>query len=163
MCGFVPNPNFVVEKLCAISKSPRKRSRAGPEVIKLFSCSTQLSSKFILLINIKMPTIDGILTFIGMINTTYESLIARKICILRHFDFYEQLKFRRQSSSTFHYSNNKGADQTARMRRLVCAIVVRKPRRPRPIFVYYRVYGGVGFRPSFVMAMLCVLSVLAII
>ena len=28
----------------------------GPEVIKLFSCSTQLSTKFILLINIKMPT-----------------------------------------------------------------------------------------------------------
>ena len=27
----------------------------GPEVIKLFSCSTQLSTKFILLINVKMP------------------------------------------------------------------------------------------------------------
>ena len=35
----------------------------GSEVIKLFSCSTQLSTKFILLINIKMPTIVGILTF----------------------------------------------------------------------------------------------------
>ena len=39
-------------------------------VIKLFSCSTQLSTKFILLINVKMPTIVGILTFISMINTT---------------------------------------------------------------------------------------------
>ena len=29
----------------------------GPEVIKLYSCSTQLSMKFILLINVKMPTI----------------------------------------------------------------------------------------------------------
>ena len=37
----------------------------GPEVIKLFSCSTQLSTKFILLINIKMPTIVGILTFMS--------------------------------------------------------------------------------------------------
>ena len=27
--------------------------RPGPEVIKLFSCSTQLSTKFILLINVK--------------------------------------------------------------------------------------------------------------
>ena len=35
----------------------------GPEVIKLFPCSTQLSMKFFLLINVKMPTIVGILTF----------------------------------------------------------------------------------------------------
>ena len=40
-----------------------------PKVIKLFSCSTQLSTKFILLINVKIPTIVGILTFISMINT----------------------------------------------------------------------------------------------
>ena len=40
----------------------------GPEVIKLFPCSTQLSTKFIMLINVKMPTIVGILTFISMIS-----------------------------------------------------------------------------------------------
>ena len=45
----------------------------GPEVIKLFSCSTQLSMKFILLINVKMPTIGGILIFISLINTTSET------------------------------------------------------------------------------------------
>ena len=33
-----------------------------PEVIKLFSCSTQLSKKFSPLINVKMPTTVGILT-----------------------------------------------------------------------------------------------------
>ena len=38
----------------------------GPKVIKCFSCSTQLSTKFILLINVKMPTIVGILTFVSM-------------------------------------------------------------------------------------------------
>ena len=38
------------------------RHRPGPEVIKLFSCSTQLSMKFSPLINVKMPTIVGILT-----------------------------------------------------------------------------------------------------
>ena len=67
-------------------------NRAGPEVIKLFSCSTQLSTQFqlltkpkirqikkllafsllyvvfIMLINVKMPTIVGILTFISRIN-----------------------------------------------------------------------------------------------
>ena len=40
----------------------------GHEVSKLFPCSTQLNTKFILFINVKMPTIVGILTFIRMIN-----------------------------------------------------------------------------------------------
>ena len=34
----------------------------GPAVIKLFSCSTQMSMKFSPLIYVKMPTIGGILT-----------------------------------------------------------------------------------------------------
>ena len=37
----------------------------GPEVINLFSCSTQLSTNFFLLINVKMPTIVGIFTFMS--------------------------------------------------------------------------------------------------
>ena len=41
----------------------------GPEVINLFSCSTQLSMKFILLINVEMPTIVGISTLIGRKNS----------------------------------------------------------------------------------------------
>ena len=48
--------------------------KSGLKVIKLFSCSTELSTKFILLINVKMPTIVGILTFISWINTTSKSL-----------------------------------------------------------------------------------------
>ena len=52
----------------------------GPKVIKLFQCSTQLSTKFILLTNVKMPTIVGILTFISMINTTFERLKAKIKC-----------------------------------------------------------------------------------
>ena len=50
--------------------------RPAPEVIKLFLCSIQLNTKFILLINVKMQTIGGILTFISMINTTSERLKA---------------------------------------------------------------------------------------
>ena len=45
---------------------------------KPFSCSTQLSMTFILLINVKMPTIVGILLFISRINTASESLKAKK-------------------------------------------------------------------------------------
>ena len=41
----------------------------GPKVIKLFSCSTQLSMKFFLLINVNMPTIVGILTFMSRKNS----------------------------------------------------------------------------------------------
>ena len=60
----------------------------GPEVIKLFPCLNQLRTKFILLINVKMPTIVGILTFISMINTTSERLKARNVFICRYFTFY---------------------------------------------------------------------------
>ena len=37
----------------------------GPEVIKLFSCSTQLGMNFFLFIIVKMPTCVGILTFMS--------------------------------------------------------------------------------------------------
>ena len=65
----------------------------GPEIIKLFLCTTQLSMKFILLKNVKMPTIVGILTFISMINTISERLKAINFFNCRYFSFYEQLKF----------------------------------------------------------------------
>ena len=55
--------------------------RPCSEVIKLFPCSTQLSTKFILLINDKMPTIVGILTFISMINAASEKT-SLPICII---------------------------------------------------------------------------------
>ena len=35
----------------------------------------------------------------------------------------------KSSGKTFQKANDKGADQTVRMRRLVCACVVRKPRK----------------------------------
>ena len=49
-------------------------------------------------INVKMPTIVGISTFISMINTISESLKARKHVIFQCFSFYEQLKFHAQLS-----------------------------------------------------------------
>ena len=47
-----------------------------------------------------MPTIVGILTLIGMINTTSEKLKARNFFIFRYFSCYDQLKFRAQLSSS---------------------------------------------------------------
>ena len=57
--------------------------------------------KFIMLMDVKMPTINvDILTFISMINTTSASLKARKVFNLQHFslinDLYEHLKFHAQ-------------------------------------------------------------------
>ena len=57
-----------------------------------------MSTKFILLINVKMPTIVGILTFISMINTTSERLKARNFFICSNLSVSEQLKFRAQLS-----------------------------------------------------------------
>ena len=80
--------------LTVIVKNNPQNLDLAPEFIKRFSCSTQLSTKFILLINVKMPTIVGILTFISMINTTSERLKARNFFNCQYFSFYEQLKFR---------------------------------------------------------------------
>ena len=76
----------------------KENAGPGPEVIKLLPCSTQLSTKFILLINVKMPTIVGILTFLSMINTSSEGRKARSVFFCRYFSCYDQLKFRAQLS-----------------------------------------------------------------
>ena len=69
--------------------------RSNPEFIKLFLCSSQMSIKFIMLKNIKIPTIVGILTFMSMTNTSV-NLKARKIFIFQHFSLYEQLIYHAQ-------------------------------------------------------------------
>ena len=50
----------------------------GPKVIKLFSCSTQLSMKFFLLMNFKMPIIVGTLTFMSGKNSIQGSSEPKK-------------------------------------------------------------------------------------
>ena len=71
---------------------------SGPEVIKLFSWSTQQSTKSILLINVKMPTIVSFLTFISRIKATTERLKARNFLTFQYVSYYEQLQFRAQLS-----------------------------------------------------------------
>ena len=51
-----------------------------------------------MLINDKMPTIVGILTFISRINTTCECFKHVKIVNFQYLTFYEQLKFHAQLS-----------------------------------------------------------------
>ena len=65
------------------------------------------SMKFVVLINVKMPTIVGILTFISMINTTYEGLKAQKVWFFCIFVFNEQFKFHAHLS--WAWKNNHGA------------------------------------------------------
>ena len=72
--GFTVYNNFEDKIVNIFNLFESARFYTGPKVIKLFSCSTQLSMKFILLINVKIPTIVGILTFISMLNTTSERL-----------------------------------------------------------------------------------------
>ena len=59
----------------------------GPQVLKFFHAQTP-EHEIIILINDKMPTIVGILTFISMIITTSERLNARNFFICRYFSFY---------------------------------------------------------------------------
>ena len=52
----------------------------GPEVIKLFSYSTQLRTKFILLINVKMPTIVGVTMQNRWNNRISDGCVYAQIC-----------------------------------------------------------------------------------
>ena len=70
------------------SNAPMNEISTGSQVIKLFSCSSQLSTKFILLINVKIPTIVGILISISMMNTISERLRARNFFVCQYFSFY---------------------------------------------------------------------------
>ena len=51
--------------LSMVRHVPNSKKRPGPEVIKLFSCSAQMSMNFFLLVNVKMPTIVSSLTFMS--------------------------------------------------------------------------------------------------
>ena len=54
--------------------------------------------QFIKLINVKMPTIVGILTFISLINTTSECLKQEKILIFQHFSIKNEILYSVQLS-----------------------------------------------------------------
>ena len=75
--------------VCAIlfsQQDPETISRKlRPEVIKLFSYSTELSMKFFVLVNVKMPTVVGILTFMSGKNSILGLSGPKKISISLYF------------------------------------------------------------------------------
>ena len=73
--------------------------------------------KYILLINVKIPTIVVILTFISMINTTSERHKARNFLICRSFSVYEHLKFHAQLSIKKIFTSGPGEN-------LICMIKI---------------------------------------
>ena len=80
--------------------------RPGPEVIKLFSYSTQLSMNFFLLINIKMPSIVGILIFISRINFMLSSVVQEESFNGWYLIFSRQKKFHSQLSWAWKFFYN---------------------------------------------------------
>ena len=54
--------------------------------------SLGMEYEFIMLINVKMPTIVGIFTFMSMVNTISEGLKTREGFTFQHCYFYEQFK-----------------------------------------------------------------------
>ena len=64
-----------------------------PRLLKFFTWSTQVSLKFILLMNIKMPTIVGILIFICRIDFMLSSDKQEESLNCLYFNVNEQSKF----------------------------------------------------------------------
>ena len=81
-----------------IGLSKQYRSRSGPRAIKNTLCSTQLSTKFFLLMNVKMPTIVGILTFMSRNIALNAYLSPKNAEFLDIFHTNEDLKFHAQLS-----------------------------------------------------------------
>ena len=70
-----------------------KTCTTWPQGYKYFHA--QLRMKFILLINVKMPTIVGILTCISRINTAYESLKQKRLHFQLNFIKHESFEARK--------------------------------------------------------------------
>ena len=80
--------------LVTVDVCKHRKPRSGPKVIKLFSCSTHLSMKFVQHINFKMPTIVGILTFMSGKNSIlgiYEPKKSRMSLYVYSYKFHAQL------------------------------------------------------------------------
>ena len=60
---------FKVVAYMAGSAHSGQTASSSLQVIKKISCSTQLSMKFFLLLNVKMPIVVGILTFMSRENS----------------------------------------------------------------------------------------------
>ena len=80
-----------------LDKSSDLTLSPGPEVIKLFSCSTQLSMKFQLLIKTKVLTNEEVPCFKSL-RCIYHANKCQNANNCWHFKIYEQDKFCAQLS-----------------------------------------------------------------
>ena len=69
--------------MCAGSKGSEETVVLAPQVKKLFFIINSAEHEIFLLINVKMPTIVGISTYISMINSTSERLKASNYLFVR--------------------------------------------------------------------------------
>ena len=87
--NFYLNFSLLVTNLSTANKF-RKQFEPRPQGYKTFSMLNSAEHKIILLINVKLLTIVGILTFISMMNTKSERLKARNFVMCWYSSFYEQ-------------------------------------------------------------------------
>ena len=80
-----------------------------PEVIKLFSCSTQLSMKFVLFINLKILTKFWNFFHAQLSWESSAELSMKKVLNFWYFYFYDQVKFHAQLSWAWKKFYNLGA------------------------------------------------------
>ena len=90
--------NILVENILWVGKKKKTHSLSEAlkpclEVIKLFSCSTQLSMKFSLLINLKMPAIVGIFLFISRENLCSALFSKKEFAIVNKVRFISRTNF----------------------------------------------------------------------
>ena len=79
-----------------MSNDSNQTPRSGPEVIKLFPCSTQLGMKFVMLINLKLLTVvNSFLINIAeheiLSANKYAYLLAEKILCSAHLSMKKVL------------------------------------------------------------------------
>ena len=99
ICDFIIyHTESVLKFYCWLSYQVLDKNAPGLMVIKKISCSTQVSMKFFLLITVKMPTVVGILTFMGRKTAFSAYLGLKKSLISFYFYTYEHLKFHVQLS-----------------------------------------------------------------
>ena len=89
---------------------PRDSEESGPEFINLFSCSTQLSMKFVLLINLKILAIFFKLLLCST-KLSKLSLVDHEKSF-KFWYFYDQVKVHAQLSWAWKMSYNLGARST---------------------------------------------------
>ena len=110
--GYVSDCEVGLLDKCKTAVVAIQTERSGPEVIKLFHSQLSWAWYFCQLINVKMPTIVGILTFMSRKNSILSLSEPENCWISWYFHTCEHLKFHAQLSWAWKKFNNLGASFT---------------------------------------------------